>query len=106
MLGDNIIYNLRKDFVNLKRTILTNQNKQIALVTFEQISPAALDKLQTVTNSSIILADISKEFVNAVDSFSDIIIFASINKTDAELYKQVKQMLKDMNKNVLNEVLI
>ena len=106
MLGDNIIYNLRKDFVNLKRTILTNQNKQIALVTFEQISPAALEKLQTITNSSIIQADISKEFVNAIDSFSDIIVIASINKTDAELYKQVKQMLKEMNKNVLNEVLV
>ena len=106
MLGDDVIYNLRKDFVNLKRTILTNQNKQIALVTFEQISPTALEKLQTITTSSIIQADISKEFVNAIDSFSDIIVIASINKTDAELYKQVKQMLKDMNKSVLKEVLI
>ena len=106
MLGDDVIYNLRKDFVNLKRTILTNQNKQIALVTFEQISPTALEKLQTITTSSIIQADISNEFVNAIDSFSDIIVIASINKTDAELYKQVKQMLKDMNKSVLKEVLI
>ena len=31
MLGDNIIYSLEEDFINLKRALLTNKNKNISL---------------------------------------------------------------------------
>ena len=54
----------------------------------------------------MVQADISNNFVNGVEKASDVVLFASVNKTDAELYKQVKQMINEMNKNILREVLV
>ena len=106
MLGDNIIYNSEKDFINLKRTLLTNQNKNITLVAFEQLPASLIDKLKDYKNLNMVQADISNSFVNGVEKAYDVVLFASVNKTDAELYKQVKQMINEMNKNILREVLV
>ena len=106
MLGDNIIYNSEKDFINLKRTLLTNQNKNITLVAFEQLPASLIDKLKDYKNLNMVQADISNDFVNGVEKASEVVLFASVNKTDAELYKQVKQMINEMNKNILREVLV
>lgn len=106
MLGDNIIYKLRKDFIELKRTLLTNQNKNITLVLFEQLPAILIDKLKENKNLYIVNADISNDFINGIAKSSDVIIFAAVNKTNAELYKQVKQMINEMNKNILKEVLV
>ena len=54
----------------------------------------------------MIRGDISKEFVTRIQNSGDVIIFATVNKTDAKLYKQVKKMIQEMNKNILNEVLV
>ena len=106
MLGDNIIYNSEKDFINLKRTLLTNQNKNITLVAFEQLPASLLDKLKDYKNLNMVQADISNDFVKGVEKASEVVLFASVNKTDAGLYKQVKQMINEMNKNILREVLV
>ena len=106
MLGDNIIYSLDKDFINLKRTLLINQNKNITLVAFEQLPASLIDKLKDFKNLNMVRADISNDFVIGVEKSSEVVLFASVNKTDSELYKQVKQMLNEMNKNILREVLV
>lgn len=106
MLGDNIIYNSEKDFINLKRILLTNQDKKITLVAFEQLPASLLDKLKDYKNLNMVQADISNDFVKGVEKASEVVLFASVNKTDAELYKQVKQMINEMNKNILREVLV
>lgn len=106
MLNEDIIYNLEREFLNLKRTLLANQNKTISLVVFEQIPLEFMDRFKEFKNLNMVQGDISNDFVEAITNSSDIITFATINKTDAELYKQVKQMIKEMNKNVLKEVLV
>ena len=106
MLGDNIIYSVEKDYINLKRALLTNQNKNITLVAFEKLPTSLVENLKEFKNLNMVQADISSNFVSGIESSTDLIIIASINQTDAELYKQVKQMLNEMNKNILREVLV
>lgn len=106
MLGDNIIYNLENDFTDLKLMLLSKQDKKISLVTFEQISHQILEKLSEFRNVNIIPGDISNEFVNGITNSSEVILLAKINSTDSKLYKQIKQMLNEMNKKILKEVLI
>ena len=83
-----------------------NQDKNISLVVFEQIPRKVLESLKDFSNLNMIRGDISKEFVSGIQNSGDVIIFATVNKTDAKLYKQVKKMIQEMNKNVLNEVLV
>ncbi len=106
MLGENIIYNIENDFSDLKLMLLANQDKNVSVVSFENISENIVRQLKEYRNVSLINADISKEFVQNVKNADEIISFAAIGKTNAKLYKQIKSMLAEMNKKVSLDVLI
>ena len=106
MLGENIIYNVEKDLTDLKMTLLANQDKQISLIMFEKLSPEIISELKKFKNLQLVTPDVSSEFVAEINKTSDVILFGAINHTDSKLYKQIKKMLDEMNKNILNEVLV
>ncbi len=106
MLGENIIYNGENDFTDLKVQILAKKDKKIACVMFEELSSFLALQLKDFKNFDFIKADISSEFVERVKNSEEVIIFASINKTNSKFYKQIKQMLNEMNKEINLEVLI
>ena len=106
MLGENIIYNVEKDLPDLKMKLLANQDKQISLIMFEKLSPEIISELKNFKNLQLVTPDISSEFVAEINKTSDVILFGAINHTDSKLYKQIKKMLDEMNKNILNEVLV
>lgn len=106
MLGENIIYNLKNDFSDLKLILLANQDKKVAIVSFENIPDDIQLQLKEYRNVSLINADISNEFVQNVKHADEIIIFASVGKTNSKFYKQIKTMIAEMNKKVVQEVLI
>lgn len=106
MLGENIIYNLKNDFSDLKLLLLANQDKKVAIVSFENIPDDIQLQLKEYRNVSLINADISNEFVQNVKHADEIIIFASVGKTNSKFYKQIKTMIAEMNKKVVQEVLI
>ena len=56
--------------------------------------------------SFLIKADISEDFINSVKSYDSVIIVSSVGKTDAKLYKQIKQMLKQINKPIVKDILV
>ena len=106
MLGENIIYDLENDFSDLKLLLLANQDKNISLVCFENIPENIIPQLQSFRNIHLIKADITGEFVESVKNSAEVIIFATVGKTNSKLYKQIKTMLMEMNKKVAQEVLI
>lgn len=106
MLGENIIYNGENDFTDLKVEILAKKDKKIACVMFEELSSFLALQLKDFKNLDFIKADISSEFVERVKNSDEVIIFASINKTNSKFYKQIKLMLNEMNKEISLEVLI
>lgn len=105
MLGDNIIYDGDNDFTDIKVQVLANKDNKIACVFFEDLNSLSV-QLKDFSNVSFINADISSEFVDKLSQTKDVILFATINKTDSKLYKQIKQMLSEMNKTVILEVLV
>ena len=106
MLGENIIYNGENDFTDLKVEILAKKDKKIACVIFEELSSFLALQLKDFKNLDFTKADISSEFVERVKNSDEVIIFASINKTNSKFYKQIKLMLNEMNKEISLEVLI
>lgn len=106
MLSDNIIYDISSDFSELKLSLLAKQNKQIALVSFEQIPTAIIEQLKEFNNLRLIYPELSNSFVNNLQSVSDVVLFSSISKTDSKKYKQIRKILADINKSVLVDVLL
>ena len=106
MLGENIIYNLENDFSDLKLFLLANQDKRVSIAVFENIPQNIAEQLQGFKNAHLVKADISGEFVQNIKNSDEIVIFATVGKTNSKLYKQIKTMLNEMHKNVAQEVLI
>ena len=106
MLGDNIIYDLEEDFSDLKLLLLANADKHISIVTFEDIPNNILSKFENIRNINFVKADISNEFVNNIKTSDKVILVESVGKTNSKLYKQIKSMLGEMNKNIISEAII
>ena len=104
MLGDNVVYNFMDNLTELKMCFLANKDSNIALVAFDDAIEDV--KEQYLGKYTIISADITDEFVNSVKSYDKIILFEKVNSTDSKLYKNIITILKDLNKNILKEVLV
>ncbi len=106
MLGNEIIYNTDKDFIDLRSILLAEKNKKISIVAFEALNEALIKEFQKFKNINYVKADISEEFDMGVEDSEEVIIAAAIGQTDSKLYKRVKQLLERMNKKVITEVLV
>lgn len=106
MLGDNIIYDIEKDFIDLKSVLLAEKKSQLAVVVFERLKNDTIQELQKFKNIQFVKADISDEFESGLENSSKAILVSSIGNTDAKLYKRVKQLLERMNKKIIQDVLV
>ena len=106
MLGDNIIYDIEKDFIDLKSVLLAKKKEQLAFVVFGGMKDETISQLQQFKNIQFVKADISDEFETGIENINNVIIISSIGNTDAKLYKRVKQLLERMNKEIIQEVLV
>lgn len=106
MLGDKVIYNTADAFSELKLTLLTNQDKKIGLIAFENIPDKLKQQLADFNNINFIEADLSINFVRGINNFDSIITFVKTGRTDSKKYKQIKLMLQDMKKSIIKEVLL
>lgn len=104
MLSDNALYDLKNNIDELKLLLFANQDKHLALVTFGDL-PYEID-IKGFNNITSLDADISNEFINGINRSDEVILFVEIGKTDSKLYKQTKELLSNVNKNILKEVLL
>lgn len=106
MLGENIIYDIEKDFIDLKSLLLAEKKEQLGIVVFDGMKDETINQLQKFKNIQFVKADISDEFEAGVENVNKVVLVSSIGKTDAKLYKRVKQLLERMNKEIIQEVLV
>ena len=106
MLGDEIIYNIEKDFIDLKTLLLAEKKSKISIAVFESPNDLVIDNLQKFKNINFVKADISDEFEVGVEDTKKVILIAKIRQTDSKLYKKVKKLLEKMNKTIVAEVLV
>lgn len=106
MLGDNIIYNLDKEFQSLSIEVISNADNKTAFVFFEEMSKYTFEKFKDFVNVVPLKADISNSFKDALKHTNSVVTFASIGKTSSEEYKLVKKMITNLGKNIIYEVLV
>ena len=90
----------------MKISLLTKKDEKISFVAFEKIDAQLLEQLSQFRNIKFVKADISEEFINSIKSCDSVIIVSSVGKTDAKFYKQVKEILKQLNKAIVKDILI
>jgi len=105
-LGDNIIYDLDKEIKSFFAYLYTNKNKQILFAFCSNIPAGFSEKFKMFSNINIMQAGISDSFSTAIQNSDQVIMFAQIGKTVSEDYKIIKNMITDMDKKIVYEVLI
>ena len=106
MLGDEIIYNAEEDLSEIKKVLLANNDKSMTIVAFSNIPNVIISELQKYRNINYVQADLTEDFVNGVSNAEKTILFVSVGKTDSKLYKSIKEILSDKNKQIIKEVLV
>ena len=106
ILGNDIIYDINKEFKKFKSILFVNKQENIGIITFEKIPPEISTKLQDFRNISIKQADLSEKISEDMLNAEKFVLFEKINSTDTEDYKLVKQMIENLNKEIICEVLL
>ena len=106
MLGDEIIYNAEEDLSEIKKVLLANNDKSMTIVAFSNIPNVIISELQKYRNINYVQADLTEDFVNGISNAEKTILFVSVGKTDSKLYKSIKEILSDKNKQIIKEVLV
>ena len=65
-----------------------------------------MEQLKEFKNINFVKADITSEFVQSISNSDETVLFSSVGKTNAKLYKQIKMMLAEMKKDVAIEALV
>ena len=106
MLGNNVIYDVNKELKKLKSILFVNKQEKMCIITFEKIPAEISTKLQDFRNISIKQADLSEKISEDMLNAEKFVLFEKINSTDTEDYKLGKQMIEDLNKEIICEVLL
>ena len=106
MLTDNIIFDAQNNTLRLKSEILSCEPNKVLLVSFLKMPQELLNNLQNINNTEIIYADISHEFINKLAKFNKIILFSKIGETNSDAYKEIRNIIKKQNKEIVADVLI
>ena len=105
MIGNDVIYDLDKEYNKLCAELISNSEKKTALVYFEDLADNIKEKLKNFTNVVPVKAEITSSFKTSVKNIDNIVLLEKINKTSSEDYKLIKHILESMNKKIIYEVL-
>ena len=106
MLGDNIIYDLDKEFNALSAEVISDSDKKTAFIFFFVLFKQTYEKFKDFINVIPVKAEISNSFKESIKGVDNVVTFASIGKTDSEKYKLVKKMISNLDKKIMYEVLL
>ena len=106
ILGNEVIYNLDKEFDDLKLILLANQNKKIGCLLFEGLPQEKYKLLKEFSNIKFITPEISKKMTEELTKCEFIISIVKIGTTNAKFYKQIKKLLMNLGKNINEEILV
>lgn len=106
MLGNDVIYNVNKEFKKLSAKLISKSDKKTGFILFEQLPEPLCNQLKNSANVVLIDAEISQTFKNSLSKVDNVILVLSVGKTSTEDYKLFKYILTDMDKNIICEILV
>ena len=105
-LGEDIIYDDKKSLFNIQKFLVNYKDENITCIIFDNPEQKVVSLLSEFKNLNVVKAAISTGFIDSINQSNSVILLSKIGKTDADIYKSVKESLKIHNKQILKEILI
>lgn len=103
-LGDNVIYDIQKNFDDLKILLLSKAKDNISMIIFDGVRPEVFQNLSEFNNLKVIRADITPTTINEILYSDKLILAAKIGKTPKKMYQQIKNACAEINKPICFEI--
>ncbi len=78
--------------------------QKVLVLSFVQLPMAFINRFQVLPNVSIAFYNGTREYIDKISAADKIILISKIDITDAELYKDVRDIIKDQNKDIIYDV--
>ncbi len=106
MLGGNVIYDLQSEYLEFKSVLLANKNKKIIFVVCDINNKGNIKFFEKFSDIKTVNAELSENFVDNIEEADFVVLFASVGYTDSKFYKQIKKLIMQTDKKVLEEIIL
>ena len=106
MLTNNTIFDATSKVKKIENECYVLSPKKVLILSFVQLSASFIDELQTVPNVNIMYYNETRDAIDKISEADKIMLISKIDVTDAELYKDVRDIIKNKQKDIIYDVIL
>ena len=106
MLTNNTLFDATDKFKKIENKCYCFNPKKVLILSFVQLPMSFISRLQTVPNVRITYYNDTRDYIDNISAADKIVLISKIDVTDAEPYKDVREVIKDQQKDIIYDVLI
>lgn len=106
MLTNNTIFDAIDKVKKIEKRLYGFNPKKVLLLSFVQLPMTFVERLQSVPNVNIVYYNDTMDFIDKVYIADKIALISKVDVTDAESYKDVRDIIKDQQKDIIYDILL
>ena len=104
MLSNNTLFNATDKVKKIENRCYGFNPQKVLILSFVQLPIAFINRLQSIQNVNIAYYNDTREYIDRISAADKIVLISKIDVTDAESYKDVRDIIKDQNKDIIYDV--
>ena len=106
MLTNNTIFEATNKVKKIENKCYGFNSQKVLILSFVQLPMTFINRLQTVPNVNIAYYNDTREYIDKISAADKIVLISKIDVTDAEVYKEVREVIKDQQKDIIFDALL
>ena len=106
MLTNNTLFDATDKVKKIENKCYGFNPNKILVISFVQLPMAFANRLQGVPNVNVTYYNDTRDYIDKISASDKIVLISKINVTDAESYKEVRECIKDQQKEIIYDTLI
>ena len=104
MLTNNTLFDAIDKAKKIENKCYGFNPQKVLILSFVQLPLTFINRIQSVPNVNITYYNDTREYIDKISVADKIILISKIDVTDAEAYKDVRDIIKDQNKDIIYDV--
>lgn len=106
MLTNNTLFDAIDKIKKLENKCYCFNPQKVLILSFVQLPISFISSLQNIPNVNIAYYNETRDFIDKISAADKIVLISKIEVTDAESYKEVREIIKDQQKDIIYDALI
>ena len=106
MLTNNTLFDAIDKVKKVENKCYGFSPKKVLILSFVQLPMTMVNRLQNIPNVTITYYNETSDFIDKISAADKIVLISKIDVTDAESYKEVREIIKDQQKDIIYDVIL